>query len=124
MGLSAFRKGALSGAIATLAVEGLVIVAVAVAGTATSRDERPNPTPTRREAVGTVIEAEPQLCVEGQPDPADDRVPRVWCGLTEGGIASGVAVGDAVVGSIIEVELDPGSGPAWSFWESLATSAD
>lgn len=35
-----------------------------------------------------------------------------------------MAVGDSVEGSIIEIELDPGSGPEWSMWESLTRRSE
>ena len=124
MALPAFRRGAAFGAVALLGVEALVVVAVAVALVATAADDPPDPSATRRQAAGTVTQTAPRLCVEDQRGASGDEVPRSWCGLAEHGLASSVAVGEAVVGSIVEVELDPGSGPAWSFWESLMLSAD
>lgn len=117
--LSDFRRGALLGAVSMLAIGGLVVVVAVTAWLFISRDEPPNPTATRQDVVGTVTQLEPRVCVEAQSDGADETVAEVWCGLAEGGVAPAVSVGDAVSGSIIGVELDPGSGYALSFWESL-----
>lgn len=102
-----------------LAIGGIVVVAAAAVWIFVSRDDPPVPTATRHAVVGTVTQTDPRLCVEERSDSDDGAVPAVWCGLTEGAF-SDVSVGDAVVGSIIGVELDPGSGDMWSFWESLA----
>lgn len=101
-----------------LAIGGLVIVAAVAAWMFLSRDEPPEPTATRHEVAGTVTQTGPRVCIEERSDAADEAVPGRWCGLAEGGAAD-VSVGDAVAGTIIGVELDPGSGAAWSFWESL-----
>lgn len=118
-----FRKGAVVGALSILVLEALVLMAVVAVWTVASRDEAPDPTATRQPARGTVTETGPRLCVEG-PDTAEDgTVPRMWCGIAEGGVAAGLEVGDAVEGQIIDVELDPGSGAAFSFWESVTATA-
>ncbi len=103
-----------------LAIGGLVVVAAAAIWVYISRDDPPAPTATRHDVVGTVTQTGPRVCVEERSDGGDEAVPGLWCGLAEGA-ASDVSVGDAVVGSIIGVELDPGSGDAWSFWESLTS---
>lgn len=79
-----------------------------------SRDDPPEPTATRHEVAGTVTQTGPRVCVEERLDPGDEAVPGQWCGIAEGS-AGDVSVGDAVAGTIIDVELDPGSGAAWSF---------
>lgn len=106
-----------------LAIGGLVVVTAVAVWLFISRDEPPHPTATRQNVAGTVTQREPRLCVEEQADGANEAVAELWCGLAEGGVAPGVSVGDAVSGSIIAVELDPGSGYALSFWESLTSSA-
>lgn len=121
MAASDLRRGALLGAVATLAAGGLVLVAAVAIWTFSSRDDPPAPTATRHDVVGTVTETGLRLCVEERPDGDDEAVPALWCGLAEG-VSSDVSVGDAVAGSMIGVELDPGSGYAWSFWESLDLS--
>jgi hypothetical protein len=103
-----------------LAIGAMVVVAAAAVWVFVSRDDPPAPTATRHAVVGTVTQTGPRLCVEEGSDGGDEAVPAVWCGLTEGAF-SDVSVGDAVVGSIIGVELDPGSGDMWSFWESLTS---
>ncbi|WP_436794471.1 hypothetical protein [Actinospongicola halichondriae] len=118
MAPSSFRKGALFGSVGVLVVEGLVVVAVVVAWMVIARDDTPDPTAARRAVFGTVTSTEPNLCVEGEPEDPD-RPPPEWCGPTASGMATGVTVGDLVEGTIIGVELDPGSGFAWTFWESL-----
>ena len=115
-----FRRGALLGAVSVLAIAGLVVVGVVAAWMFVSRDEPPEPTATRHEVAGTVTQTGPRVCVEERLDPGDEAVPGQWCGIAEGS-AGDVSVGDAVAGTIIDVELDPGSGAAWSFWESLTT---
>lgn len=105
-----------------LAIGGLVVVGAVAAWMFLSRDEPPDPTATRHRVVGTVTQTAPRLCVEERSDRGDEAVPRFWCGIAEAGVASGVSVGDDVAGTIIEVELDPGSGAAWEFWESLTSS--
>ena len=88
-----------------------------------SGPERPEPRATRHHVEGTVTEVGLRLCVKGPSVTASGDAERaVWCGIAEGELAS-VAVGDKVVGQIIDVELDPGSGASWSLWESLDQSA-
>lgn len=124
MALSAFRKGALLGAASILVIEGLVAVAVVVAWMSTVGGGPPEPTATRRDAVGTVTQTGARLCVEGHSDDTDEAVTRLWCGRAEPGRVPGVAVGDSVEGSVIEIELDPGSGPEWIMWESLTRRSE
>ena len=121
MAFSAFTKGAAVGAASVLLLGGLAVVAAVFV--AAPRDELPEPTATRHEAVGTVTETEPVLCVEGAGD-AQEAPPTLRCGLVQPGLlgASNLTVGDAVVGTIIEVETDPGSGAAFAVWESLAAA--
>ena len=114
---SSFLKGVLLGALSVLVLEGLVVTAWLVA----TRDEPPEPTATRREVRGTVTQTDPQLCLtSGSGAPGAGGAPALgFCGLALGGVASGAAVGDVVVGHLVEVELDPGSGPQWVLWSSV-----
>jgi hypothetical protein len=93
---SPFVRGLVVGSLATFAVGAMILVA------------------------GTVTEVGARVCVEGAPSPDGQAVPRVWCGIDAGGVDAVVEVGDDVAGTIIGVELDPGSGATWSLWESLA----
>lgn len=121
MALSAFKKGVVLGAASVLLLGGLV--AVVVAWTVAPGDDPPEPTATRVEAVGRMTQTEPQLCVEGAGG-AGEATPRLWCGLAQPAFvaASGVTVGDDVVGTVVEVETDPGSGSAFAVWESLTST--
>ncbi len=119
---SSLLKGVLLGALSVLVLEGLVVAAWLFA----TRDEPPEPTATRREVRGTVTQTDPQLCVRsgsGAPEPG--AAPALgFCGLALGGVAAGTAVGDVVVGQLVDIELDPGSGAAWVLWSSVGPSAE
>ena len=110
---SPFVRGAVLGSLATLGVVAAIIVAVIVA---TADSGEPEPTASRDEATGTVTEIGARVCVEGRPAPDGQAVPRFWCGINAGGVDPAVEVGDAVTGTIIDVELDPGSVAAVSPW--------
>lgn len=115
---SPFVRGLVVGSLATFAVGAMILVAAVVPSTNSSGE--PEPTASRDEVAGTVTEVGARVCVEGAPSPDGQAVPRVWCGIDAGGVDAVVEVGDDVAGTIIGVELDPGSGAAWSLWESLA----
>ncbi|HEY5859620.1 MAG TPA: hypothetical protein VIX62_04985 [Actinomycetota bacterium] len=120
MNWSPFTKGAAVGAASVIVLIFMGLGVLAAVWIAAAGDEPPDPTATRHEAVGVVTTTEPRLCVEGT-EPAQEGTPTpAWCGLAQPGyVAPNIAVGDAVVGAIIYVETDPGSGTAFSVWESL-----
>lgn len=115
MASSPLVRGVVLGSLATLAVVAAIIVAVV----ATDDSGEPEPTASRDAAIGTVTEIGARVCVEGRPAPDGQAVPQIWCGINAGGVDPAVEVGDEVTGTIIDVELDPGSGATWSLWESL-----
>ena len=117
---SEFTKGVAVGAASALVAVGLGVFAMA--WIAAPGDEGPDPTATRHQVVGVVTTTEPRVCVEGADPSPETTATELWCGLAQPGyVDDNLVVGDAVVGTIIDVETDPGSGTAFSIWESLTS---
>ena len=122
MTLSAFQKGALTGALSTILMGMLLVWGLAMASIALSSDEPPDPSATRDEVRGEFhSRIGQQVCVSvegGSAEGGDPRPP--VCGTAlNAAVPDTLVVGDDVVGDIVEVEMDPGSGSHWSLWYSL-----
>lgn len=120
--MSAFRRGILLGVAATVVVGVLAAYAVVTVWAGSSDDDPPEPTASRHEVSGEVVSRSAQtVCVEVGPTDDDGPAGQVCGSDVQGAVDRSVAVGDVVVGELVDVELDPGSGAHWSLWSYLTS---
>ena len=124
MALPPFQKGALVAAAAIFGVESVLVLVGVVVLASTADDDPPEWTGSQVEIRG-VLESggAGRVCVA--PTDLGSDVPTSLCGLdVDGVLAEGIEVGDAVIGVLVEVETDPGSGARWRLWSDLRRPPD